>query len=107
MKSKKSRNLYLSGVTGTFLNRGPPIVQLDRARLGLSRTVFRVFGMSKLTRLDSRHMCGQKVYLHLILSQVSRILVPLFYFCLYLSPIFVQLLFFRTSVSRAKEITTE
>ena len=53
---KKSWNLHLSGVTGTFLDRGPPIVRLDRARLGLSRTVFRVFGMSKLTRLDSRHM---------------------------------------------------
>ena len=33
-------------------------MRLDRARLGLSRTVFRVFGMSKLTRLDSRHMCS-------------------------------------------------
>ena len=39
----------------------PPVVGSDRAHSRLLRTVFKTFGIKNLTRLDSDHMCPNKL----------------------------------------------
>ena len=45
---------------GTLLLTAYPIVESDRPHSGLIRTVFKPYGISKMTREDSDHMCGDE-----------------------------------------------